>query len=735
MSDDDREEGLSFLYKPVESLRGVGSRIGGILSSRYQVHLLRDLLYQLPRGFRHRPLVESFQACSEGDYVACVLLVESHIQRGKVRMARCRLRDNPSEAVDLVWFSLPLRWVISRFPKGEHAFCFWEACTIGEAWLGFFIPMWWGGRIERVSGMRWSRFGCRRHYCRHLGWVSWCRASCLVCRSDDALPQWVSAKRVSELGLMGFAESLRMVHEPRSLDVLSGDYWRLSAWRRLAYDEFLASQLSLRLSRYAMSRGGGVENRGTGALSRELSLPFGLTGAQQRCLAEIVEDMRSPHRMMRLLQGDVGSGKTVVSLLASLSVIEGGGQVALMVPTDIVARQHGEFFSRLLQPLGVRVEMVLGSQGASERRRARETLSSGVAGLAIGTHALYSEGVVFRDLRLVVIDEQHRFGVSQRMRLLEKGESPDLLLMTATPIPRSLSLSMFGDMEVSYLDEKPVGRRRIKTVAMSAKTRLDALVKRVSVAVEGGERVFWVCAAIDEDMGGELMTLERRWEYLASRLGRERMAMVHGRMGRVEREREMLRFSGGEAGLLLSTTVVEVGVDVPLASVMVIENAERFGLAQLHQLRGRVGRGDRESVCVLLWHGAGGVEGVSSGVSTASGSGESLSEGSQGEVGLSAVARERLRTLRSSDDGFYLAEKDLALRGGGELLGSQQSGFPQFRYALMPYHRDLLVAAHEDAREVMKSDPLLMSSRGLALRELLRFFDAEVLRLPMLSAG
>jgi ATP-dependent DNA helicase RecG len=455
-----------------------------------------------------------------------------------------------------------------------------------------------------------------------------------------------------------------------------------------------------------MRRSAGRVNAGDGSLVRRIveSLPFPLTGAQERAVGEIRQDLVAESRMLRLLQGDVGSGKTLVALLAMASAVEAGRQAALVAPTEILARQHAERIAALAERAGLRVAVLTGRDRATERRATLATLEAGEIDIVVGTHAVMQEEVAFRDLGLAVIDEQHRFGVHQRLALSHKGEAVDILVMTATPIPRTLALTSFGDMDISVLDEKPPGRRPIDTRLVSAE-RLDQVTDAIARAIAGGDRVYWVCPLVAESEAVDLAAAEDRHTELAAVLGENRVGLVHGRMKGRDKDAVMARFQAGEIQVLVSTTVIEVGVDVSAATVMVVEHAERFGLAQLHQLRGRIGRGDKASTCLLVYKGP-----------------------------LGETAKARLETMRRTENGFEIAEEDLKLRGEGELLGARQSGLAAFRLARLDSDADLLAAARDDARLIVDRDRELTSERGRALRLLLYLFDRDA-GVRLLRAG
>ena len=516
------------------------------------------------------------------------------------------------------------------------------------------------------------------------------------------LPEWLDAAFVSARDLPEMRAAFSALHRPRRPDDVAPEG---PAVTRLAYDELLANQLALAMVRAQMRRLGGRPITGDGAMSRaiEQALPFALTGAQTRALTAIRADMAAATRMLRLLQGDVGSGKTVVALLSAATAAEAGRQSALMAPTEILARQHFSTLEPLAAVAGLSVAVLTGREKGRDRAALIARLDAGEIDLVVGTHALIQDDVVFRDLALAIVDEQHKFGVRQRLALAAKGASVDMLVMTATPIPRTLVLTAFGDMDHSALDEKPPGRTPIDTRLVSLE-RLDEVYGAVGRAVEGGARVYWVCPLVEQSETLDVAAAEDRFGALAEAFP-GRVALVHGRMKPAEKDAAVARFVAGETPILVATTVIEVGVNVPEATVMVIEHAERFGLAQLHQLRGRVGRGAGCSTCLLLWKGP-----------------------------LGETAKARLETLRDTDDGFVIAEKDLELRGEGEVLGARQSGAAIFRIARMEAHRDLVRVAHDDAALVLARDPHLTSERGRALRLLLHLYERDA-AVRLLRAG
>ncbi|MFL5238631.1 MAG: ATP-dependent DNA helicase RecG [Rhizomicrobium sp.] len=508
------------------------------------------------------------------------------------------------------------------------------------------------------------------------------------------VPEWLDKNLLRARGWPSFREAVLNAHSARSEADLSADS---PARTRLAYDELLANQLALVLIRAHMRGQKGRVLQSAGNLKPKAfgALPFTLTKSQVQSIAEIEADMASPSRMLRLLQGDVGSGKTVVAMAALLNAVECGAQGALMAPTEILARQHMQALEPLANAAGVRMAILTGREKGLARDQTLKPLEGGLVDILVGTHALFSEDVAFRDLALVVVDEQHRFGVHHRMKLQGKGSMPvDVLVMTATPIPRTLALTAYGDMEVSRLTERPSGRKPVDTRVLSAE-RIDEVVQHLQRASGKGARAYWVCPLVAESEKSDLAAAENRAAMLRQALGIP-IGLVHGGMKGPDRDAAMARFKSGETKVLVATTVIEVGVDVPEATIMVVEHAERFGLAQLHQLRGRVGRSSAKSTCLLIY---------------------------QPPLGDSAKAR--LKTLRETDDGFVIAEEDLRLRGPGEVLGVRQSGLEEFRLADLSAHADLLAAAGDDAKLIVSTDPELKSPRGEALRVLLYLFERD----------
>lgn len=502
------------------------------------------------------------------------------------------------------------------------------------------------------------------------------------------LDEWIDPAQVKRADWPSWDQAIRSAHTPAGLD----DTLLTAPTReRLAYDELFAHQITLALARRRERRTRGVRSEATGTLqSRVLDkLPYRPTNAQARAIEEIAADMAAPQRMNRLLQGDVGAGKTLVAFMALLVAVEAGGQGVMMAPTEILARQHLEGLRPLAEDAGVVLELLTGRDKGAERRAKLAALERGDIQILVGTHAVFQSDVGFSDLRLAIVDEQHRFGVRQRMELAEKGVGADVLVMTATPIPRSLALAQYGDMDVSILDEKPPGRKPIKTAIVSTE-RMDEVVSHLRRAIDEGRQCYWVCPLVDESEVSDLTAAEERFKRLRAVLGDGIVGLVHGQMPPSDKDAAMAAFQAGETKVLVATTVIEVGVNVPNATIMVIERAEIFGLAQLHQLRGRVGRGEAESTCLLMYQSP-------------------LSEG----------GRKRLEVLRQTEDGFRIAETDLEMRGAGDLIGTAQSGIPKFRVADLERQAALMAVAQSDARALLSTDPELKGDRGRAVRVLL----------------
>jgi ATP-dependent DNA helicase RecG len=699
---------LDPLFAPATSLPGVGPKLAPLLDRLIgepgRPARIVDLLFHLPTGGIDRELKGSIAEAPIGDPVTISGVVAAHYPSppGRARAPYRVLLEDESGDVTLVFFHAQRARLEKTLPVGA-----------GRIVSGR-IELWDGRRqmvhpdrildqeaLDRLPAVE-AVYGLTEGLSsRMLG-----RYVEAAIGRIPPLPEWQDPAWLARERMPAFRTALEAIHRPSSPAQLSEDNLvRSPDRRRLAYDELLASQLALALVRSRMRRAPGRLNAGDGRLVEAIrqSLPFGLTPSQERAVEEIRSDLVSDRRMLRLLQGDVGSGKTVVGLLAMASAVEAGRQAALMAPTEILARQHFLRIEPLAREAGLSIALLTGRDRGAERRKVLEGLSEGAIDIVVGTHALFQEGVVFRDLGLAVVDEQHRFGVHQRLALGAKGEAVDILVMTATPIPRTLALAGFGDMDISVLTEKPAGRKPIATRLVSI-DRLDEVVGAIGRAMAAGDQVYWVCPLVGESEALDLAAAEERFNALRSVFG-DSVGLIHGKLAGRDKDVAMASFVAGETKILVSTTVIEVGVDVPRATVMVIEHAERFGLAQLHQLRGRIGRGDRASACLLVYKGP-----------------------------LGPTARARLETLRETEDGFRIAEEDLRLRGEGEMLGTRQSGLPGFKLARLDTDRDLLEAARDDARLIIEWDPELVSARGDALRVLLYLFERDT-AIKLLRAG
>ncbi len=514
-----------------------------------------------------------------------------------------------------------------------------------------------------------------------------------LARAPD-LPEWIDADLKRQKGWPDWRAALAQAHNPEGHEDVSRS---AKARERLAFDELFAHQMTLALARQSRRRQKGFSTRGDGRLRQKVldALPFSPTGAQLRAIEEIAADMEAGTRMSRLLQGDVGAGKTLVALMALLIAVEAGGQGAMMAPTSILAGQHFANLRPMAEEAGVVIELLTGADKGAERAAKLRALAAGDIQVLVGTHAVFSEDVSFADLRLAIVDEQHRFGVAERVRLSEKGLATDVLVMTATPIPRTLSLAQYGDMDVSVLDEKPPGRKPVKTALVST-ARIGEVVDHLRAALAEGRQAYWVCPLVEESEVYDAVAAEERFRHLRAELGEGQVGLLHGRMAPGEKDAVMARFQAGETRVLVATTVVEVGVDVPNASIMVIEQADIFGLSQLHQLRGRVGRGAAESTCLLLYRSP-----------------------------LGETAKRRLMVLRETEDGFRIAEEDLAIRGAGDLIGTAQSGLPRFRIADLESQTPLMALAQSAARGLLARDGGLDSDRGRATRTLLWLMEQD----------
>ena len=697
---------LNPLFAPVTSLAGVGPKQDKLLRyllGRDETPRLVDLLLHLPASVIDRRARPKIRDVVPGTVVTLEVTVDRH-RPTPARNARAPhlvyASDDTGDVV-LTYFRAQPGYVEKLLPVGSRRYVSGTA-QMYDGTLQITHP----DRVVDEAGFaQLSGIDPVYPLTEGLALGSLRRAMAQALQKLPYLPEWITPEVIRRCKFPPIAEALNRVHVPVELtDILpDGPFWS-----RLAFDELLAGQLALALVRAQLRRPAGDRHTGDGHLRRKIidALPYSLTSSQQQASAAITDDLRQPVRMLRLLQGDVGSGKTVVALLAAAAVAEAGKQAALMAPTEILARQHIKTITPLAERAGLRVAILTGREKGKERRELLARLDAGEIDFLVGTHALIQDDVVFKALALAVVDEQHRFGVRERLALTAKGAAVDVLVLSATPIPRTLVLTYFGDMDVSELREKPAGRQPIDTRTLPA-NRLGEVVDGIGRALDAGKRVYWICPLVEESEAEgieHLTNATERFESLQKRFG-DRVGLVHGQMKGTEKDRVMAQFAAGEIGLLVATTVVEVGVDVPAATIMVIENAERFGLAQLHQLRGRIGRGSEASTCLLLYS-------------------EPLGE----------MSTARLKVIRETTDGFRIAEEDLKLRGEGDVLGTRQSGLPGYRIARTDVHAQLITQARDEALRVMKENPKLTGARGEALRALLYLFERDE-ALPLIGAG
>jgi len=678
-----RPEALWALFAEPKTLDGVGPKTAQALEG-LDIVAPRDLLFTLPHGVIDRRPRDSVQEATLPGVVTVEVTVGRHMPPAqKGRPYRIHVEDAQT-GFQLVFFHGRSDYLGRVLPEGSRRIV--------------------SGRVELFDGM------AQMVHPDHIlppdeaaslpafepvypltGGVTqklMARASADALAKAPELDEWIDGPLKAREGWPDWRAALQAAHAPEGADALSP---AAPARARLAYDELLAHQLTLGLARVHRRKGKGRSTQGDGALRRKVlaALPFRPTGAQMRAMDEIAEDMARGERMNRLLQGDVGAGKTLVAFMALLVAVEAGGQGVMMAPTEILARQHLEGLRPLAESAGVVVEILTGRDKGSERKAKLAALERGDIQILVGTHAVFQADVAFRDLRLAIVDEQHRFGVRQRLELGRKGAGADVLVMTATPIPRSLALAQYGDMDISVLDEKPPGRKPIRTALVSAE-RMQEVVEHLVQAVAEGRQAYWVCPLVEESEAVDLTAAEERFKRLRAVLGENVVGLVHGQMPPAEKDAAMARFVAGETQVLVATTVIEVGVNVPNATIMVIERAEWFGLAQLHQLRGRVGRGEGDSTCLLMY------------------------QPPLGEAGM-----KRLKTLRETEDGFRISEVDLEMRGAGDLIGTAQSGLPRFKVADLEHQSGLMAMAQSDARKLLADDPTLESPRGRAAKMLL----------------
>ncbi|MBT9383191.1 ATP-dependent DNA helicase RecG [Pseudooceanicola sp. CBS1P-1] len=677
-----RPEPLFPLFAQLASLPGVGPKTAKALEALH-VTLPRDLLFLLPHSAidrRRRATINGLVLPATATVAVRVLRHMPPRGRGAYRI---QVADSETQ-FDLIFFHARAPYLERILPEGEERLVSGRLELYdGRAQMAhpdYVLPPEETSEIPAFEPV----------YPLTAGVTQKVMAKAVAAALERApeLPEWIDAQQKAQAEWPDWKRALTFAHLPERGGPPDP---KDPARERLAYDELLAHQLTLALARNRSRASRGRESHGDGRLRDKVlaALPYTPTGAQTRAVKEIAADMAAPEKMMRLLQGDVGAGKTLVALMALLVAVEAGGQGVLMAPTEILARQHLAGLQPLAAAAGVRVEILTGRDKGAERRRKLEDLASGAIDILTGTHAVFQDEVVYHDLRLAIVDEQHRFGVRQRMQIGRKGQAADMLVMTATPIPRSLSLAQYGDLDISVLDEKPPGRQPIRT-SLAGTDRLDEVVAHLNRATSEGQQAYWVCPLVEESESSDLTSAEVRFKYLRAALGEGRVGLVHGQMPAEEKDATMAAFQAGDLDVLVATTVIEVGVDVPNATIMVIERAEAFGLAQLHQLRGRVGRGSGKSTCLLMY-----------------------------QPPLSESATKRLGLMRETEDGFRIAEADLHMRGAGDLIGTAQSGLPRFRVADLETQPQLMAVAQSDARALLARDPELTSERGRAARMLL----------------
>jgi len=700
-----RPQRLTPLYRSLRSFKGVGPQVNGALKKLLNLPegedpAVIDLLMHMPFSVIDRSRIYSVMDAPWGQVATVMLHIDGHTPAPRGRRGvphRVHAHDDTGE-MQLVFFGNSGGWVERSLPEGEVRY------VSGE--IGFFQ-----GRKQiahpdyMVAESQYGQMpGIEPVYPLTAGLSGKVLGRLMrqALESLPELPEWIAPERLEHFNWPGFGAAMAAVHAPdtaRSAD-LTGQ-----ARMRLAYDEYLAGQLVLQLIRaQTVSQRGVARDFPDDIPGRvEAVLPFTFTDGQRAAIDDILADMAGKDRMSRLLQGDVGAGKTVVALAAMTAMAASGAQSAVMAPTELLAAQHFRTLGPLADSLGLKAALLTGKMSSAERNRIAAQVTDGDVQIVVGTHALFQSEVRFADLGLVVVDEQHRFGVHQRLALSNKGKRSDMLVMTATPIPRTLILTHFGDMAVSQLADKPAGRQPIDTAILSIE-QYERVVARLRGRIAEGAQIYWVCPLVEESETVDLISAQDRFDALKAEFGEE-VGLVHGRLSAVDKQAAMDRFQSGEVKILVATTVIEVGVDVPNATIMIIEHAERFGLSQLHQLRGRVGRGTEKSACLLLYKGP-----------------------------LGETAQARLETIRDTEDGFRIAERDLELRGSGDVLGTRQSGMPGYHLAVPDVHRHLLDWAHDDAAAILRDDPSLAGERGEALRMLLYVFRRDQ-ALPLIRAG
>ncbi|EJF77065.1 ATP-dependent DNA helicase recG [Candidatus Bartonella washoeensis] len=688
---------ISPLFNSIHTISGISPKVCTLLSKVLNVHSIQrdptliDLLRLMPHSVIDRRMRPDIAFAPKGVTVTLEIIIDQHQPppTGRNRLPYRVIAHDQTGIINLVFFHAQPSWLKKQLQKGKKVIVSGKVERFnGQLSMihpDHIAPSEQLNQIPLIEPIYPSTAGLSVKTLRHAIKNS--------LEHIPLLPEWIEESVKKQQNFSSFSVALHRIHSPIDPDDLS---LQSTARRRLAYDELLACQLALGLVRLKTKSLVGTSRPSNGTYTAKLlkALPFQLTKGQSEAIKDIEKDLASPEPMLRLLQGDVGAGKTVVALMASAQIAENSGQSALMAPTEVLARQHFATIAPLAEKIGLQAALLTGREKGKLRTNILNDILSGKISIIIGTHALIQQSVTYNNLALAIIDEQHRFGVHQRLALTAKGYKPDMLVMTATPIPRTLVLTAFGDMDVSKITEKPIGRQPITTATIPLK-RINELIERITSALEKGEKLYWICPLVEESTTLELTSIESRFAILHQRFG-SCVGMIHGKMSTDEKEATMASFKCGDIRILVATTVIEVGVDIPDASIIVIEHAEHFGLSQLHQLRGRVGRGEKKSSCILLYKDP-----------------------------LTKMAAERLNIIRNTEDGFKIAEEDWRLRGEGELLGTRQSGMPEFHIANLAAHSDLLLMARRDARLFLQRDANLSSERGQALRLLLYLFERD----------
>jgi len=700
-----RPDILTPYFASLRSFKGVGPRLSALLDRLFDMRetgeaIVADLLMHMPERAIDRRAQVNIANAEVGQICTLKLHIDSHKPAPKGKRSiphRIEAHDESGE-ISLIFFGNNGGWVERMAPVGEIRHVSGEVAIFnGKKQIvhpDYVVAPDKFDTMPMVEPVYPLTHGLSHKNLNQLNKAA--------LKTIPELGDWIEEPQINANNWPSFTNAMGLVHNPQKPEDLNIDG---PARMRLAYDEYLAGQLTLQLIRSQMVIEKGIARNITGKLSVRLleQLPYSLTNGQKKAIKEISRDLQSTDRMARLLQGDVGSGKTIVALMAMVACVETGAQSALMAPTELLANQHFNTLKPFCDALGLNIVLVTGKMRAAPRREALEKIANGGVQIIIGTHALFQQDIEFADLGLSIVDEQHRFGVHQRLALSKKGQKSDLLVMTATPIPRTLILTHFGDMAISLLREKPAGRQPINTAIIPA-TAYNRVVDRLKARVGEGAQAYWVCPLVEESELLDMVSATDRHQALKQVFG-EKVGLIHGRMKPAEKQKTMLDFIEGKLAILVATTVIEVGVDVPNATIMIIEHAERFGLSQLHQLRGRVGRGAKSSSCLLMY---------------------------KDPTGETASAR--LNALKNTEDGFKIAEQDLLLRGSGDLLGTRQSGMPGYRLVIPDAHQHLLEVAHDDAKNILKINPGLTGPRGEALRQLLYLFRRD-LAIPLIRAG